>query len=212
MPHPSPRPRTTLYRRVLALAVVVALVAAGSLFVMGGDGAVAQMLRGGHGAGHGAGMRHHGADGTGHDEVNMPGLQGLNATPEESAELAAMFRSFETLSRTVDNLPDGIRSVTSSSDPAVMEALTSHVFGMIGRVQSGDDPEIFIQSPTLDIFFARPDGIETEIELTDEGIVVVQTSDDPELVEALHTHAAEVSDMAARGMQAVHEMMMQRGG
>jgi hypothetical protein len=26
----------------------------------------------------------------------------------------------------------------------------------------------------------------------------------------LHTHAAEVSAMAERGMQAVHEMMMQR--
>lgn len=33
----------------------------------------------------------HGADGTGHDEVNMPGLRGLDATPEESAELAVMF-------------------------------------------------------------------------------------------------------------------------
>jgi hypothetical protein len=31
-------------------------------------------------------------------------------------------------------------------------------------------------------------------------------------VTALQTHAAEVSDMAARGMQAVHEMMMKRGG
>ena len=44
--------------------------------------------------------------------------------------------------------------------------------------------------------------------MTDEGIVVVQTSDDPELVEALQVHAAEVSDMADRGMQAVHERMM----
>ena len=41
---------------------------------------------------------------------------------------------------------------------------------------------------------------------------MTQTSDDPELVAALHTHAAEVSDMAARGMQAVHEMMMRRAG
>jgi hypothetical protein len=31
------------------------------------------------------------------------------------------------------------------------------------------------------------------------------------VVTALQTHAAEVSDMAARGMQAVHEMMMQGG-
>ena len=161
--------------------------------------------------GHGGGMGHgHGADGTGHDMANMPGLQGQNATPEESTELAVMFRNFHTITREVTNLPNGIRTVTRSSDPEVMDVLVSHVVGMIGRVEAADDPQIFIQSPTLDIFFERGDRIETEIEVTDDGIVVVQTSDDPELVAAMHTHAAEVSAMADRGMQAVHEMMMTR--
>lgn len=157
----------------------------------------------------GAGTHMHGAGGMmAHDEVKMPGLRGLNASPEESEELAVMFRNFETLSREVENLPDGIRTVTRSSDPEVMDALVSHVVGMIGRVEAKDDPEIFIQSPTLDIFFARAESIETEIEVTEDGIVVVQTSDDPDLVAALHTHAAEVTGMAERGMQAVHERMM----
>lgn len=138
-------------------------------------------------------------------------LKGENATPEESAELAAMFRAFKTMSRQVTNLPDGIRTVTRSSDPAVMANLVSHVTGMIGRVQNGQDPKIFIQSETLDIFFARGQGITSSIDVTDDGIVVVQTSNDPEVVAALHTHAAEVSDMAARGMQAVHERMMKSG-
>ncbi|HBZ43484.1 MAG TPA: hypothetical protein DEO85_05355 [Maritimibacter sp.] len=154
-------------------------------------------------------MHMHGAGGMmAHDEVTMPGLRGLNASPQESKELAVMFRHFETLSRDVETLPNGIRTVTRSSDPEVMDALVSHVVGMIGRVEAKDDPEIFIQSPTMDIFFARAEGIETEIEMTDDGIVVVQTSDDPDLVAALHTHAAEVTDMAERGMQAVHERMM----
>ncbi|MCH5377190.1 MAG: hypothetical protein JJ992_24775 [Planctomycetes bacterium] len=165
-----------------------------------------------HGHGMGAGMHGHGADGTGHDEATMPGLRGLNASDAESAELAIMFRNFQTLSREVTNLPNGIRTLTRSSDAAVMEALVSHVIGMIARVEAGDDPQIFIQSPTLDIFFERGDRIDTSIDVTDEGIVVVQTSDDPELVEALQVHAAEVTAMADRGMQAVHEMMMTRAG
>mgnify|MGYP001277183654 CR=1 FL=1 len=152
----------------------------------------------------------HGADGAGHDMTNMPGLRGLDATAEESAELAVMFNNFTTLTRTVEELPNGIRTVTASSDPEVMAALTSHVAGMIGRVQEGRDPQIMIQSPTLDIFFERPEAITTEIEMTDEGIVVIQTSEDPEMVAALHTHAGEVSAMAERGMDAVHEMMMTR--
>ncbi|MDA3859479.1 MAG: hypothetical protein PF480_14910 [Roseovarius sp.] len=157
-----------------------------------------------------SGQHMHGTDGTGHDEANMPGLRGANASPEESAELAVMFRSFQTISREVTNLPDGIRTVTRSSDEDVMSALVSHVVGMIGRVEQGDDPEIMIQSPTLDIFFARGDRISTEIDVTDEGIIVVQTSEDPEVVAALHLHAAEVTDMADRGMEAVHETMMKR--
>jgi hypothetical protein len=47
--------------------------------------------------------------------------------------------------------------------------------------------------------------------MTDAGLIVVQTSEDPELVAALQTHAAEVTAMSNRGMQAVHEMMMERG-
>ncbi|PRY88230.1 hypothetical protein [Donghicola tyrosinivorans] len=174
------------------------------LGLIAGSGAIAQM----HGNGHGHGMMH-GQDGQ-HDETNMPGLRGENATEAESAELAVMFNNFQTLSREVKNLPNGIRTVTRSSDPAVMEALVSHVVGMIGRVEAKDDPKIFIQSPTLDIFFDRAEEIDSTIDVTDEGIVVTQTSDDPELVEAMHVHAAEVSAMAERGMQAVHEMMMSR--
>ena len=158
----------------------------------------------------GVGMHNHGADGTGHDMVNMPGLQGRDATPEESAELAFMFQNFPLIDREVTNLPNGIRTLTTSADEDVLAVLASHITGMITRVEEGRDPQVFIQSPTLDILFERRDRIETTIEMTDAGIVVEQTSDDPDVVAALQTHAGEVSAMAERGMMAVHEMMMQR--
>ncbi len=172
----------------------------GAVTLMAGV-ASAQMMQHGHGHGHGQ-----------HDEVTMPGLRGLDATPEESAEMALMFRNFHLIERRVENLPDGIRTVTVSADPAVMDALVNHAVGMIDRVGQGRDPKVFIQSPTLDIFFDRPGAILSEVEVSDKGLVVVQTSDDPELVAALQVHAAEVTAMADRGMQAVHEMMMQRAG
>ena len=193
-----------VWRKAIATLVLFGLIGSGGLLYVRGS-AVMQIMD------HAGGVHVHGQDGSGHDEINMPGLKGENATPEESAELAAMFRSFKTLSRQVTNLPDGIRTVTRSSDPAVMANLVSHVSGMIGRVQNRQDPKIIIQSKTLDIFFARGQDITSSIEVTDEGIVVLQTSKDPEVVAALHTHAAEVSDMAARGMQAVHERMMKAG-
>ena len=189
-------------RIAIGLLILIVLVAASVFFLKGN----AFYMLSHHMSG---GDHMHGADGTGHDEINMPGLRGANATPEESAELAVMFRNFETITRDVTNLPNGIRTVTRSSDEDVMDQLVSHVFGMIGRVEDNDDPEIIIQSRTLDIFFERDDEIETEIELTDEGIVVIQTSEDPELIAALQEHAAEVTELADRGMAAVHEKMMQ---
>lgn len=182
-----------------------------------GDAPVEVAQMSGHGMHHnnaegpGRGMHGHGADGSGHDMVNMPGLRGLDASAEESAELAAMFSNFEKISRSVTNLPNGIRTITFTKDPELMSVVVSHVTGMIQRVEEGRDPKVFIQSPTLDLLFERRDQIKTDIEMTDDGIVVTQTSDDPEVVEALQTHASEVSDMVDRGMQAVHEAMLKRG-
>jgi hypothetical protein len=194
-------------RRLLSLigfaaTAVIFLVA---LDAMRGAPASAQMM----GRGMGQGMHGHGP-GMGHDMAGMPGLRGLDATPEESAELAAMFGNFDRIERTVTNLPDGIRTVTFSEDEELMSVVVSHVVGMIARVEQGRDPQVFIQSPTLDILFERRDTITTIIETTEEGIVVVQTTVDPEVAAALHRHAAEVSDMVDRGMEAVHEAMMKR--
>jgi hypothetical protein len=178
-------------------AVVLAGLAAGS--------AGAEM----HGHSH-SGAHDHGPARTG--VLTMPGLQGTDATLDESLEMEVLFRNFSSMSRTVEELPNGIRTVTLADDPEVLGALVSHVVGMIDRVDTGRDPSVFIQSPTLDILFERRATITTDILPVDGGIEVTQTSTDPEVVVALHIHAAEVSDMAARGMQAVHERMMQSGG
>ena len=158
---------------------------------------------------HGTGHNH--SAGHMHDEANMPGLRGENATAEESAEIATLFRGFETLPREMENLPNGIKTLTHSSDQAVMDALFSHSVGMIDRVGQLDDPKIIIQSSTLDIFFLRGKSITSNVEVTDDGLLVIQTSEDPQMVAALHAHAAEVTAMAERGIAAVHDMMVERG-
>ncbi|MDC0012785.1 hypothetical protein OAE29_05950 [Octadecabacter sp.] len=186
-------------RSILIVGAVVlagAVGAGGMYFAMSGD----------HGM-----MDHHGGGIMQHDETNMPGLQGENVTPEESANLAVLFNNFDTITREVENLPNGIRTVTRSSDADVMDALVNHSVGMIDRVGQLDDPKLLIQSPTLDIFFLQGEEIVSEVSIEDEGLIVVQTSENPQIVEALQVHAAEVSAMADQGMQAVHEMMMANG-
>jgi len=146
-----------------------------------------------------------------HDEVKMPGLEGKDTTDLEVDDLKTIFRSHLGIQRKVINLPNGIKTITEAKDITLREAIVSHVTMMVTRLQEGKNPEIKIQSPTLDELFKVYEEIDTGIEMTDFGIAVVQTSSNPAVVDFLQTHASEVSDMAARGMAAVHERMMASG-
>ena len=143
-----------------------------------------------------------------HDEVNMPGLQGKDTTELEVDDLKNIFINHKKIERNVTNIPNGIKTVTLSTNPEVRQSIVNHVSMMVTRMQENKNPEVIIQSPTLTELFKHYDKIETEIELTDTGVQIIQTSQDPEVVSLLQKHAAEISDMVERGMQAVHDRMM----
>ena len=172
---------------------------------------VMQRLGGGDYMSHMA--EHHGkhsGNGMIHDEMNMPMLNGKNTTQDEVDDLRALFTNHLDITRSVEMLPNGIRTVTETENAAWRDALVSHVSVMIARVDAGDDPEIPVQSLMLTPIFEGGNTITTEINPTEMGVEVIQTSTDPKAAEALQRHANEVSDLAARGMDAVHEQMISR--
>ena len=149
----------------------------------------------------------------GHGPMGM-GMMGMGhgtATMTERGEIHDLFMDHDKIRRTVINLPNGIRTVTESDDPELAATIVSHVVGMRERVKEGRDPKLPIQSPTLQIIFRNKDKITTKHDVTAKGIVVVQTSSDPETVAALQKHAGEVSDLVKRGMAAAHQNMMRNG-
>ncbi|MEK9691023.1 MAG: hypothetical protein VW179_03435, partial [Pelagibacteraceae bacterium] len=150
----------------------------------------------------------HGHGHSEHDEVNMPGLQGIDTTETEVNDLKKIFQNHKEIKRTVTNIENGIKTETYSENLEIRAAIVSHVTAMITRIQEGRNPKVLIQSPTLDKLFNNYDKIETSIELTDTGIAVIQTSKDPKVVNLLQTHASEINDMVEKGMQAIHERMM----
>ena len=150
----------------------------------------------------------HGHGHSEHDEVNMPGLQGIDTTETEVNDLKKIFQNHKEIKRTVTNIENGIKTETYSENLEIRTAIVSHVTAMITRIQEGRNPKVLIQSPTLDKLFNNYDKIETSIELTDTGIAVIQTSEDPKVVKLLQTHASEINDMVEKGMQAIHERMM----
>ena len=143
-----------------------------------------------------------------HDEVNMPGLQGEDITDQEVADLKQLFQKNIEISRLVENIPNGIITVTESDNEELRSSIIDHVTLMVTRLQEEKNPQVIIQSPTLHEIFKYYDEIETELELTEKGISLIQTSTNPEVVALLQQHASEISDMVDRGMEAVHERMM----
>ena len=130
-----------------------------------------------------------------------PGMMGGSATMGERRDIHDLFFNHDRIRRTVTNLPDGIRTVTESDDPQVSEVIKRHVAEMGKRVNEGRDPGLPIETPALHAIFRHKDKIKSDYEVTEKGVVVVQTSTDPAAVKALQEHAAEVSELALRGMK-----------
>ena len=206
-------------KKVLLIGSIAAVVA------LAGGWALAQSADHRHGGMQGMGMGMHGqmgqgmrgqmgpGMGMGSGMMGMgPGMMGGNATTGELSDIHDLFSNHDQIKRTVTNLPDGIRTVTESDDPEVAATIKKHVAEMGKRVEEGRDPGLPIETPALHAIFRDKDKIKTAYETTDKGIIVVQTSADASAVKALQDHAAEVSDLARRGMVAAHEAMMKNGG
>lgn len=133
-----------------------------------------------------------------HDEATMAQLQVIHT----------MLVNHDSITRTVTNLPNGIRTVTESNDSELAGLLKKHVADMGKRVSTGDDPGLPIESDNMHAIFRNKDKVHTTYETTANGIVVVQTSDDPKTVAALQAHAAEVTDLVQGGMAALQVAMM----
>jgi hypothetical protein len=144
-----------------------------------------------------------------------PGMMGMargSATTGEHRDIQDLVFSHDQIKRSVTNLPNGIRTITESDDPRVVALIKKHVADMSKRVEGGRDPGLPIESPALHAIFLDKGKINSTYQVTERGIIVIQTSTDASTVKALQNHAAEVSDLAQRGMVAMHEAMMKNGG
>lgn len=155
--------------------------------------------------GMGPGMMHGMMHGMGHGGMAGGPMGGRMRHDEAFAAdmrlVHEMLRYNDRIKRTVTNLPDGIRTITESDDAQVAQSIVAHVASMQKRLDEGRVFNLF--SSTLPVLFEKKDKIRTKIETTGKGVIVVQTSDDAEVVAALQAHALEVSELARDGMVAM---------
>jgi hypothetical protein len=143
-----------------------------------------------------------------------PGMMGRShdaATLAEMGDIHELFINHDRITRTVRNLPNGIRTVTESADPRIAQLIKEHVASSNKQVESGKDPGLPMESAALHAIFEHYDKIRTTVEITATGVIVTQTSSDPRAVAALQQHASEVTDFVKDGMAAMRAAMMKNG-
>jgi hypothetical protein len=141
----------------------------------------------------------------------MKGREADTGAMAEMSVIHELFMSHARITRTVTNLPDGVRTVTASDDARIAALLKGHVSRMNVLVDAGRDPNLPMESPALRTLFRKFATIRTSSKVTATGVVVTQTSSDPETVAALQQHASEVTTFVDQGMAAMHDAMMKSG-
>ncbi|MCC7485091.1 MAG: hypothetical protein IT529_08860 [Burkholderiales bacterium] len=156
---------------------------AAAALVLGAAAVSAQTAGGGPGmehdhgaAGHGPMMRQGMGPGMGRGPAGM-----LTARDASSAADMGVTMNLDhdntKIRRTVTRLPDRIRTVSESDDPAIAGSIKAHVASMSQRLKDGREFNIF--STTLPVIFDNAGNIKSVVEFTDKGAIVTRTSTDP---------------------------------
>lgn len=97
----------------------------------------------------------------------------------------------EKITRKVTNTDKGVETITQSNDAKVVEKLQAHVESMYQRVEKGRP--IHARDPLFAEIFRHADKIDFELEKTDKGVKVAETSDDPYVAKLIQRHAEVVN-------------------
>lgn len=141
--------------------------------------------------------------------VNGPGDGGMGIGAADMQVYREMFARHSEITRTVEEVPGGVRTTTESTAPYLAAQLQAHVSDMYGRL--GQGAEVMCMSPTLPALFRSAGGYQRRLTLTPTGVVAEETADDPGLVQTIRAHAREVSGFVRDGMPAMMQGMMGGG-
>lgn len=133
------------------------------------------------------------------------GMMG-SATAADMRTYMEMFSRHTEFRRYVEEVPGGVRTTTESESADLVTQLQAHVLSMYGHLDQ--EAEVTCMSSSLPILFRRARGYRRELKLTTRGVVVTETSNDPELTRAIREHADEVSGFVREGMPAMMRGMM----
>jgi intracellular sulfur oxidation DsrE/DsrF family protein len=108
-----------------------------------------------------------------------------------------LLQNHEKIKRRVKELPNGVETLTESTDSNVADKIKEHVEWMEYRIENTNP--IRMRDPLFAELFQHTDKIKMWHEDTDNGVRVTETSDDPYVAKLIKAHAKVVSGFVERG-------------
>lgn len=140
---------------------------------------------------------------------SMPMMRDMGMTPgdgmmgpgmmQDVRSVHGLLTSHQKIERRVEDIPGGVRTITTSDDPRVAELIRAHVRQMKDRYARGQP--IRMMDPVFRELFRNRHKASLEFQDIPGGIRVTHTSDDPQVVLLIRQHARRfVSEAAKEGM------------
>ena len=160
------------------------------------------------GAGKGMGKMHRGGPNpdVGPRGGGMHGASGRRAgggCRPEMESIWTLIDNHAAIARRVEEIPGGVRTVTTSEDPELVPVLRRHAQEMEELVRTGG--RIRMWDPLFAELMSRSGELRIEVLETEGGVTVLETADDPEVVKLIRAHAAKVMEFVDRGQAAYRE-------
>ncbi len=114
-----------------------------------------------------------------------------------------LLENHKSIKRTVKKLENGVETVTESAKPEVAKKIQEHVPAMYKRLKSGNGVRYW--DPLFAEAFRHGKKMKMTIENTKTGVKVIETSDDPKVVEIIQAHADVVSKFVEKGFDEAHK-------
>ncbi|TWT95421.1 hypothetical protein Pla108_35690 [Botrimarina colliarenosi] len=108
-----------------------------------------------------------------------------------------LLRNNGSIKRSVTELPNGVRTRTTSQDAEVAAQIRAHVTAMYGRMKEGRPVRRW--DPLFAALFEKADQVALAITEVPGGVEVVETSTEPEAIALIQAHAKVVSGFVERG-------------
>lgn len=141
---------------------------------------------------------HHRGGGHHHHHGRSPEM--AQRHKRDQAVFHELLRRHDTIRRAVENIPQGIRAVTESDDPEIAGLIRGHVQEMHRRLKEGFSLRHW--DPAFSEIFAQKDKVRMEVTETENGVEIVETSDDPNVVKLIQAHGVVVTSFVASGGRA----------